>query len=182
MASTMAASTVVGPVAFAASAASATSSSETVNVRAFGGLKAAVPLFAGKSAGISSVQNGSRVNCMQVWTPVDNIKFETLSYLPPLTPDQIASQIDYMLANKWIPCLEFDLVGRISRTNFQGSGYYDGRYWTLWKLPMFGCTDASLVLREIEECKKAYPGAYIRVLGFDNVRQVQVTGFIAHKP
>jgi ribulose-bisphosphate carboxylase small chain len=67
-------------------------------------------------------------------------------------------------------------VGTISRINFQGSGYDDGRYWTLWKLPMFGCTDASLVLREIEECKKAYPGAYIRVLGFDNVRQVQVTG------
>ncbi len=73
-------------------------------------------------------------------------------------------------------------VGRISRTNFQGSGYYDGRYWTMWKLPMFGCSDASMVLREIEECKKAYPGAYIRVLGFDNVRQVQVSGFIAHKP
>ncbi len=50
------------------------------------------------------------VFAVQVWTPVDNIKFETLSYLPPLTPDQIASQIDYMLANKWIPCLEFDLV------------------------------------------------------------------------
>jgi ribulose-bisphosphate carboxylase small chain len=47
---------------------------------------------------------------------------------------------------------------------------------------MFGCTDASMVLREIEECKKAYPGAFIRVLGFDNVRQVQVTGFIVHKP
>ncbi len=50
------------------------------------------------------------VFAVQVWTPVDNIKFETLSYLPQLTPDQIASQIDYMLANKWIPCLEFDLV------------------------------------------------------------------------
>ncbi|KAH9566840.1 hypothetical protein CY35_04G150700 [Sphagnum magellanicum] len=55
----------------------------------------------------------------RVWTPVNNLKFETLSYLPPLTPDQVASQIDYMLANKWIPCLEFDLVGTISRTNFQ---------------------------------------------------------------
>ena len=29
-------------------------------------------------------------------------------------------------------------------------GYYDGRYWTLWKLPMFGCDDASLVLNEIQ--------------------------------
>jgi ribulose-bisphosphate carboxylase small chain len=50
------------------------------------------------------------VLAVQVWTPVNNLKFETLSYLPPLTPDQVASQIDYMLANKWIPCLEFDLV------------------------------------------------------------------------
>ncbi len=50
------------------------------------------------------------VFAVQVWTPVNNLKFETLSYLPPLTPDQVASQIDYMLANKWIPCLEFDLV------------------------------------------------------------------------
>jgi hypothetical protein len=23
--------------------------------------------------------------------------------------------------------------------------YYDNRYWTMWKLPMFGCTDPSQV-------------------------------------
>jgi hypothetical protein len=46
----------------------------------------------------------------QVWAPTGNKKFETLSYLPPLTNDQIAKQIDYMLANNSIPCLEFDLV------------------------------------------------------------------------
>jgi len=26
-------------------------------------------------------------------------------------------------------------------------GYYDNRYWTMYKLPMFGCTDASQVRR-----------------------------------
>lgn len=27
-------------------------------------------------------------------------------------------------------------------------GYYDNRYWTMYKLPMFGCTDASQVCAE----------------------------------
>ena len=25
------------------------------------------------------------------------------------------------------------------------SGYQDNRYWTMWKLPMFGCTDGAQV-------------------------------------
>ncbi|KAF9588582.1 hypothetical protein IFM89_013434 [Coptis chinensis] len=61
-------------------------------------------------------------------------------------------------------------------------GYYDGRYWTMWKLPMFGCTDASQVLAELEEAKKAYPNAFVRIIGFDNKRQVQCISFIAYKP
>ena len=61
-------------------------------------------------------------------------------------------------------------------------GYYDGRYWTLWKLPMFGCTDAAHVLNEIEECKKAYPTAYIRLLSFDNKHQCQCMAFVIQKP
>ena len=35
-------------------------------------------------------------------------------------------------------------------------------YWTLWKLPMFGCTDGSQVLEEIEACRQAFPDAYSR--------------------
>jgi ribulose-bisphosphate carboxylase small chain len=181
MASIAAASHVVAPAAFAA-AVPRVATSESSTVRAFTGLKSA-PLIARENAAQSlGVQNGSRVSCMQVWAPTGNKKFETLSYLPPLTNDQIAKQIDYMLGKNLIPCLEFDLVGYISRTNFAGSGYYDGRYWTMWKLPMFGCNDAGAVLREIGECKKAYPNAFIRVLGFDNKRQVQITGFVVQRP
>jgi hypothetical protein len=29
----------------------------------------------------------------------------------------------------------------------------------MWKLPLFGCTDSAQVLKEVEECKKEYPGA-----------------------
>jgi len=34
-------------------------------------------------------------------------QFETFSYLPPLTADQISRQVDYIVENGWTPCLEF---------------------------------------------------------------------------
>ena len=36
------------------------------------------------------------------------------------------------------------------------------RYWSMYKLPMFGCNDASQVLAEIANATKAFPDAYIR--------------------
>ncbi|CAL0330346.1 unnamed protein product [Lupinus luteus] len=129
------------------------------------------------------VSNGCKTHCsMKTWNPIDNKKFETLSYLPPLSDDSIAKQIDNMLRKGWIPCIEFDEVGTVHRENSQMPGYYDGRYWTLWKLPMFGCVDSSEVLKEIYECKQIYPNTYIRCLAFDNKRHSQSMAFIVHKP
>ncbi|MFS8022326.1 putative ribulose-bisphosphate carboxylase [Helianthus anomalus] len=127
--------------------------------------------------------NGGRVQCMKVWPPLGLKKYETLSYLPDLTEAQLAKEVDYLLRNKWVPCLEFELEhGFVYRENARSPGYYDGRYWTMWKLPMFGCTDSAQVLKELNECKKEYPNAWIRIIGFDNVRQVQCISFIASKP
>ncbi len=50
-------------------------------------------------------------------------------------------------------------------------GYYDNRYWTMWKLPMFGCTDPSSVLTEISRCTKAFPQAYIRLVSRSPLRR-----------
>ncbi|MBA0634734.1 hypothetical protein Godav_029578 [Gossypium davidsonii] len=152
----------------------------------FVGLKANVSKLVPTNGSISwsrkTVSNGSRTHCMKTWNPINNKKFETLSYLPPLSDDSIAKEIDYMMKKGWIPCLEFDEVGAVHRENSSIPGYYDGRYWTLWKLPMFGCNDSSQVLKEIHECKKAYPNAYIRCLAFDNKHQAQCMSFVIHKP
>ncbi|XP_023542956.1 ribulose bisphosphate carboxylase small chain, chloroplastic-like [Cucurbita pepo subsp. pepo] len=127
--------------------------------------------------------NGSRVRCMKVWPPLGLKKFETLSYLPDLTGEQLLKEIAYLLRSGWVPCIEFELEkGFVYRENHRSPGYYDGRYWTMWKLPMFGCTDPAQVAAEIEEAKKEYPNAFIRVIGFDNVRQVQCISFIVYKP
>ncbi|XP_031091367.1 ribulose bisphosphate carboxylase small chain 8B, chloroplastic-like [Ipomoea triloba] len=137
-----------------------------------------------KSADFTSIAtNGSRVQCMQVWPPYGKKKFETLSYLPTMSTEQLLKQVEYLLNNGWVPCLEFETEkGFVYRECHSSPGYYDGRYWTMWKLPMFGCTDATQVVAELEECKKAYPGSWVRILGFDNVRQVQCIMFIAYKP
>ncbi|MCL8600333.1 ribulose-1,5-bisphosphate carboxylase small subunit [Proteus mirabilis] len=154
-------------------------------VAPFSGLKSssAFPVTR-KTADITSItNNGGRVQCMKVWPPLGLKKFETLSYLPPLSPESLAKQVDFLLREGWVPCLEFELEHPfVSRDNNRSPGYYDGRYWVMWKLPMFGCTDSSQVLKEVDECKKTYPTAHIRIIGFDNVRQVQCISFIAYKP
>ncbi|AES74954.1 putative ribulose-bisphosphate carboxylase [Medicago truncatula] len=162
------------------------SSTQANLVAPFTGLKssAAFPVTKKTNNDITSIaSNGGRVNCMQVWPPIGKKKFETLSYLPPLTEEQLAKEVEYLIRKGWVPCLEFELEkGFVYRENHSSPGYYDGRYWTMWKLPLFGATDSSQVLKELAEAKAAYPESFIRIIGFDNVRQVQCISFIAHTP
>lgn len=52
----------------------------------------------------------------------------------------------------------------------------------MYKLPMFGCTDAGQVLREISNATRSFPDAYIRICGFDAIRQTQCASFLVHRP
>lgn len=132
----------------------------------------------------------SESSSMMVWTPIDNKFFETLSFLPPLTPDEISKQVDYIVREGAIPCVEFsEPENAITDGNRKSgivsscaSGYYDNRYWTMWKLPMFGCTDGTQVLKEIDQCVKCFPTCYVRICGFNNIKQVQTSSFIVHRP
>jgi ribulose-bisphosphate carboxylase small chain len=97
--------------------------------------------------------------------------------------------VDYFVGNGWVPCLEFApadqaYVGDAStiRMGNVASGYQDNRYWTMWKLPMFGCQDGAQVLAEVAACTKAFPDSYIRLVAFDNQKQVQIAGFLVHRP
>ena len=58
----------------------------------------------------------------------------------------------------------------------------DNRYWSMYKLPMFGCTDSSQVLKEVAQATKDFPNAYVRLVAFDADRQVQVAGMLVHRP
>ena len=106
-----------------------------------------------------------------------------MSYLPPLSDEDIAKQVVYLVNQGWSPCIEFASQEEADTNQlfFAGPALYENRYWTMWKLPMFGCSDPQQVLNEIEECQKEYPGCRVRVVGFDRVRQVQMAGFIVRK-
>ncbi|NP_001295748.1 ribulose bisphosphate carboxylase small chain, chloroplastic-like [Jatropha curcas] len=161
------------------------SPAQATMVAPFTGLKSTAGFPARKTTNdITSIAgNGGRVQCMKVWPTQGLKKFETLSYLPPLTREQLAKEVEYLLRSGWVPCLEFELEhGFVYRENNRSPGYYDGRYWTMWKLPMFGCTDAVQVLNELDEAIKAHPNGFVRIIGFDSYRQVQCISFIAYKP
>jgi len=98
-------------------------------------------------------------------------RYETLSYLPPLSDQQINQQIEYMLDKGFIPAVEFE-----------EDPTPEVHHWTLWKLPLFDCKSAQEVLNEVRECRSDYPNSYIRVVGFDNIKQCQTVSFIVYKP
>jgi ribulose-bisphosphate carboxylase small chain len=98
-------------------------------------------------------------------------RYETLSYLPALTDEQISRQVQYILDKGYIPGVEFSEVSEPTQS-----------YWTLWKLPLFHANSTSEVLSEVRSCRNEYSDCFIRVVGFDNIKQCQVLSFIVHKP
>ena len=83
----------------------------------------------------------------------------TFSYLPDLTDEEITSQLDYALGHGWAVSVEFT-----------DDPHPRNNYWDMWGLPMFGLADPAGALREINECRQAYPDRYIRVCAYDRAR------------
>ncbi|HEY9665044.1 MAG TPA: ribulose bisphosphate carboxylase small subunit [Allocoleopsis sp.] len=98
-------------------------------------------------------------------------RYETFSYLPPLSDAQIARQIQYTIDNGYFPCIEFN-----------EDSAAELHYWTMFKLPLFNARTPQEVLSEVQQCRSEFPNSYIRVVAFDNVKQCQVMSFIVHKP
>jgi len=97
--------------------------------------------------------------------------FETFGFLPPMTQDEIYDQIVYIINQGWICALEHENPANASAS-----------YWGMWKLPFFGERNPDAVLRELEECKRAYPDHLIRMVGYDNYVQCKGHEFVVYRP
>merc|ERR1719161_3385684 len=130
------------------------------------------PANSRRNARVAAVRNGSRVMMSGIQVLRPEKKYECLSYLPPLSDADIAKQVDYLVGNGWSPCIEFASQEEADTNQlfFAGPALYENRYWTMWKLPLFGCQSGDEVLKEIALCQEEYPGCRVRVAGFDNVR------------
>ncbi|NWG32291.1 MAG: ribulose bisphosphate carboxylase small subunit [Rhodocyclaceae bacterium] len=97
-------------------------------------------------------------------------KMGTFSYLPPMTPEQIRKQVEWIVKNGWNPAIE--------HTEPENAHLH---YWYMWKLPMFGETDVDRILAELEACHKANPTNHVRLIGYDNFKQSQGANMVVYR-
>ena len=97
----------------------------------------------------------------------------TFSFLPDLTDEQIAKQVDYALAQGWAVSIEYSDDPHPRNT-----------YWEMWGMPMFDLKDAAGVLVELRECRKAHPDDYIKLNAFDSTLGFETMrlSFMVHRP
>ena len=95
------------------------------------------------------------------------------SFLPDLTDEEISAQLEYCLRREWAIGIEFTDDPHPRNT-----------YWEMWGNPMFDLKDAKGVMMEVEECRKAHPGKYIRINAFDDTRgfETVMMSFIINRP
>jgi len=95
------------------------------------------------------------------------------SLLPDLTDAQIKSQIEY--------CVKSGFAVSIEWTD---DPHPRNCYWEMWGLPLFDVADSATIMYEIQEARKAYPSAYLKINAFNNARGVESTAvsFIIQRP
>jgi ribulose-bisphosphate carboxylase small chain len=95
------------------------------------------------------------------------------SMLPDLTDEQIKKQIEYAIKSGFAVGIEWT-----------DDPHPRNCYWELWGLPLFDVPDAATIMYELQECRKAHPGIYIKINGFNNARGIESTGisFIVQRP
>jgi len=97
----------------------------------------------------------------------------SFSMLPDLTDEQIKKQIEYSIKSGFAVGIEWT-----------DDPHPRNCYWELWGLPLFDVPDSSTIMYELQECRKAHPGIYIKINGFNNARGIESTGisFIVQRP
>jgi len=95
------------------------------------------------------------------------------SFLPDLSDEQIAAQVEYCLRNDWAIGVEYTDDPHPRNT-----------YWEMWGNPMFDLKDAAGVMMEVKACRNAYPDSYIRLNAFDSTRGFETVrlSFIVNRP
>jgi len=95
------------------------------------------------------------------------------SLLPDLTNEQIKKQIEYAIKSGFSVSIEYT-----------DDPHPRNCYWEMWGLPLFDVADSAAILYELEECRKAHKGMYIKINAFNNARGVESTAvsFIVDRP
>lgn len=101
------------------------------------------------------------------------LRYGTFSYLPDLTDEEIGAQVKYALNQGWPVSIEYT-----------DDPHPRNIYWEMFGLPLFDLAEPDGVLAQINECRTAFPGHYIRVLAYDATlgRQSTAMSFLVQSP
>lgn len=97
----------------------------------------------------------------------------SFSFLPDLTDQQIARQIDYCLGKGWAMALEYTDDPHPRNT-----------YWEMFGPPMFDLHDPAAIMLELAQCRQTFANNYIRLTAFDSSVGVEsiVMSFLVNRP
>ena len=105
--------------------------------------------------------------------PPGRITQGQFSFLPDLTDEEIAMQVQYGLDKGYNWSIEYTDDPHPRNT-----------YWEMFGNPMFDLEDAAGVMMEFAQCRETFPEHYIRLIAFDDTRGVESIrmSFIANRP
>jgi ribulose-bisphosphate carboxylase small chain len=105
--------------------------------------------------------------------PTGRLTQGQFSFLPDLTDEEIALQIEYGLRKGYAWSVEYTDDPHPRNT-----------FWEMYGNPMFDLEDAAGVMMELQACRKTFPDHYIRMMAFDNTRNVETIAmsFIVNRP
>jgi ribulose-bisphosphate carboxylase small chain len=105
--------------------------------------------------------------------PTGRLTQGQFSFLPELTDAEITRQIQYGLDKGYAWSVEYTDDPHPRNT-----------YWEMFGMPMFDLKDAAGVLTEVQDCRKAFPRHYVRLMAFDSTRGVEsiAMSFIVNRP
>ncbi len=95
------------------------------------------------------------------------------SYLPDLSDEQIARQIEYALGRDYAIGIEYTDDPHPRNT-----------YWEMYGNPMFDLKDPAAILLEVNNCRKTFPNHYMRLTAFDSTQGIESVrmSFIVNRP
>ena len=105
--------------------------------------------------------------------PTGRVTQGQFSFLPDLSDDEIALQVQYGLKKGYAWSVEYTDDPHPRNT-----------YWEMFGMPMFDLKDAAGVMLELQQCRKTFPNHYIRLMAFDSTRGVEsiAMSFIVNRP
>ena len=102
---------------------------------------------------------------------MNNERFETYSFLPPLTRQQLEDHVAYLFAHKLVPVIEH-IEAPSSRTS----------YWNLWHMPANLELTPQTLLAQLDQCQRMLPYTHIRLSGYDRAQRTCQLCFIVYTP